>query len=76
MKPSVLQPLKMSAAFLSIAVNLVLLLAIDTGFSSQPASGLSVVQLPAVTIHGKRLPRTAAAVTADCTFCADSSHSH
>lgn len=75
MNLSTIQPLKLGAAFLSIAINLVLLLAIDTGFASQPAAGLTMVQLPSVTVYGKRLPRTAAAVTADCALCT-SSHSH
>ncbi|MDD2920009.1 hypothetical protein [Rhodoferax sp.] len=76
MNRATIQPLKLSAAILSIAINLVLLLAIDTGFASQAAPSLRVVQLPTVTVHGKRLPRAGAAVTAACTPCTSSAHSH
>lgn len=73
-----------AALALSLAVNLALFGAIDTGFAQAPAQShepalattLTVVQLPPVTVHGKRLPTdnntaTNATIT-DMTITADS----
>jgi hypothetical protein len=48
-------PLKCVALMLSIGISLGLMDAISTGFASPQASSQSVVQLPMVTVHGKRL---------------------
>jgi len=73
-----------AALALSLTVNLALFGAIDTGFAqahsepheSAPAAAMTVVQLPPVTVHGKKLPTdnntaTNATIT-DMTITADS----
>jgi hypothetical protein len=47
--------MKCVAMMLSIGISLSLMDAISTGFASQHASSQCVVQLPMVTVHGKRL---------------------
>jgi hypothetical protein len=48
-------PLKLVALLLSIGISVSLMDAISTGFTSQQASTQCVVELPMVTVHGKRL---------------------
>jgi hypothetical protein len=48
-------PLKLVALLLSIGISVTLMDAISTGFASQQASSQCVVELPMVTVHGKRL---------------------
>jgi hypothetical protein len=47
--------MKCVAMMLSIGISVSLMDAISTGFASQQASSQCVVQLPMVTVHGKRL---------------------
>jgi len=73
-----------AALALSLTVNLALFGAIDTGFAQAPAqshepvsaTAINVVQLPPVTVHGKRLPTDNSTVTnatiTDMTITADS----
>jgi hypothetical protein len=48
-------PLKLVALLLSIGISVTLMDAISTGFASQQVSSQCVVELPMVTVHGKRL---------------------
>lgn len=48
-------PLKLVALLLSVGISVGLMDAISTGFTSQQAASLCVVELPMVTVHGKRL---------------------
>jgi hypothetical protein len=48
-------PLKLVALLLSIGISVSLMDAISTGFASQQAANQCVVELPMVTVHGKRL---------------------
>jgi hypothetical protein len=48
-------PLKLVALLLSIGISVGLMDAISTGFASQQATSHCVVELPMVTVHGKRL---------------------
>jgi hypothetical protein len=55
-------PLKLAALLLSIGISVSLMDAISTGFASQQAASQCVVELPMVTVHGKRLPSENAVV--------------
>lgn len=57
MKALVLTSPKMLALLLSGAVNLVLFSAINASSAPHTGPGLRLVQLPTVTVVGKRLPR-------------------
>jgi hypothetical protein len=57
-------PLKFVALLLSIGISVGLMDTISTGFASQQASSQCVVELPMVTVHGKRL-RSENTVVAD-----------
>ncbi|MBP6008822.1 MAG: hypothetical protein KA740_14120 [Rhodoferax sp.] len=48
-------PLKFVALLLSVGISVGLMDAISTGFVSQQATSRCVVELPMVTVHGKRL---------------------
>lgn len=48
-------PLKLVALLLSIGISFSLMDAISAGFASQQAATQCVVELPMVTVHGKRL---------------------
>jgi len=70
-----------AALALSLAVNLALFGAIDTGFAQAPAqshepvsaTAINVVQLPPVTVRGKRLPAdNSPATITDIAITADS----
>jgi hypothetical protein len=49
------RPLKFVALMLSIGISVSLMDAISAGFAAQQESNQCVVQLPMVTVHGKRL---------------------
>jgi hypothetical protein len=49
------RPLKFVALMLSIGISVSLMDAISAGFAAQQESSQCVVQLPMVTVHGKRL---------------------
>jgi hypothetical protein len=55
-------PLKLVALLLSIGISVSLIDAISSGFASQQASNKCVVELPMVTVHGKRLTNENAVV--------------
>jgi hypothetical protein len=55
MKFSTLSSAKLSAIVVSMAVNVVLFLALGAGFAYTVEPAVSFVQLPAVTVYGKRL---------------------
>jgi hypothetical protein len=55
MKTISASPLKLVALMLSIGISVGLMDAISTGFASQQAKNQCVVELPTVTVHGKRL---------------------
>jgi hypothetical protein len=55
-------PLKLIALVLSIGISVSLMDAISAGFASQQATNQCVVELPRVTVHGKRLPSENAVV--------------
>lgn len=48
-------PLKLVALLLSVGISVGLMDAISTGFVSQQAASQCVVELPMVTVHGKKL---------------------
>ena len=48
-------PLKLVALLLSVGISVGLMDAISTGFVSQQATSRCVVELPMVTVHGKKL---------------------
>jgi hypothetical protein len=48
-------PLKLVALLLSIGISVGLMDAISVGFASQQAASQCIVELPMVTVHGKRL---------------------
>lgn len=48
-------PLKFVVLMLSIGISVSLIDAISTGFASRQTTSQCVVQLPLVTVHGKRL---------------------
>lgn len=43
------------ALLTSLAANLILFSALGTGFTPVPATQVSVIELPSVTVYGKRL---------------------
>lgn len=49
------RPVKLIALTMSIGISVSLMGAISTGFAAQQAARLCVVELPAVTVHGKRI---------------------
>ena len=55
-------PLNLAVLVLSIGISVSLIDAISAGFSSQQAASLCVVELPMVTVHGKRLTNENAVV--------------
>jgi hypothetical protein len=64
-------PLKLAALMLSIGISIGLMDAISTGFTSQQAKTQCVMELPMVTVHGKRLT-SEDAVVADVNASAES----
>jgi hypothetical protein len=42
------------ALLTSVAANLILFVALGTGFTPVPAAQVSVIELPSVTVHGQR----------------------
>ncbi len=50
------RPLKLVTLLLSIGISFSLMDAISAGFVSQQAATQCVLELPMVTVHGKRLP--------------------
>jgi hypothetical protein len=64
-------PLKLVALLLSFGISIGLMDAISTGFTSRQAKSQCVVELPMVTVHGKRLT-SEDAVVADVNASAES----
>jgi hypothetical protein len=62
MKSFTLPSIKATAVFVSVAMNALLFLALGVGFDRAAEPGLTVVQLPAVTVYGKRMVTEPASV--------------
>lgn len=76
MKEFIQSPIQFSAVLLSVAVNLVLFLSLAAGFDGQSESGVTVVQLPSVTVVGKRSATEMDAVTSASASTAQSTINH
>jgi len=64
------------ALLLSVAIALVLLSGLSRGFSPMSEHSVCVIQLPTVTVHGKRLPIENAVVAhTDSDVISTNSHS-
>jgi hypothetical protein len=61
------RPLHLTALLLSTAINLALLGALSVSLTTPAAPALAVFQLPAVSVHGKRLSNTETQMASTCT---------